>query len=310
MSYDQADTLRKMMLRAPSPSRLGGSPTGLSGPRVLTVSSGKGGVGKSCLVANLGATLARSGQRVLLVDGDAGLANLDILMGLPSDAGRATLEQVLEGSARLQDAIVGVEPNLWLIPSRSGWMDYRTPDSARGAAARARLATLLDDNPWEMDLVLIDVGAGIGEDVLSMHHPSFETVVIVTPEPTSFADGYALIKMIRRERGICRVRVLVNQVTDGREGQRIFQKLKDVASQFSDVQLEYLGHWERDEKVPRSVMKRKILLDLDEAASSLPSLDLIAKRVVTVAAEKSGHVSLRREAAGFWNILLAGEGKL
>jgi flagellar biosynthesis protein FlhG len=300
---DQASTLRNMMGRRAGPARPSG--TGHRAPRVLTVSSGKGGVGKSCLVANLGAKLARAGQRVLLVDGDTGLANLDILMGLPTDGGRATLEQVLEGSARIQDAILGVEPNLWLVPSRSGLMDYRdgTP------ATRARLAKVLEECPWEMDLVLLDAGSGVGEDVLSLHHPSFETVVVVTPEPTSFADGYGLIKMVRRERAVTRVRIVVNQVTDGREGQRVFQKLKDVAGKFSDVQLDYLGHWERDEKVSGSVMKRKILLDWDEAARSLPSLDLIAKRVIS---ETAG---LRREGAGFWSILLAGaefkaEGKI
>jgi MinD-like ATPase involved in chromosome partitioning or flagellar assembly len=123
-------------------------------------------------------------------------------------------------------------------------------------------------------------------------------------------DGEPLFSGVRADvRAVGRVRVVVNQVTDGREGLRVFQKLKEVAGRFSDVQLEYLGHWERDEKVPRSVMKRKILLDWDEAARSLPSLDLIAKRLGAALADAGGAPGPRRvsrESRGFWSILLAG----
>jgi flagellar biosynthesis protein FlhG len=240
--------------------------------RVMTVASGKGGVGKSCVSANLGAALARSGLRVLLVDGDFGLANLDILLGVQP---AATLEQVLKGEARIQDAIVGVEPNLWLLPAGSGLLDYRdAPTEVKG-----RLMSLFERFPWEMDLVLLDAGAGIQENVLSLHNPVFESTVVLTPEPTSLTDAYGLVKLLRREIGVTRVSVIVNQVTDAREGRQVFQNLKEVAARFIDVEFDFLGHIQKDEKITQAVMKRKILLDLDPGAPSAQCLELIAKRV-------------------------------
>jgi flagellar biosynthesis protein FlhG len=280
---DQADTLRRIMQeRQKSNSSRDASAYGgrqkdqARVPRVFTVASGKGGVGKSCIVANLGTLLARQGFKVLLVDCDFGLANLDIILNVQA---AATLEQVLQGSATLQEAVVGVEPNLWLIPSVSGvvdgLMDFRGADSS----TRDRLAGIFEQFPWEMDFILMDVGAGIHANVLSLHHSSFESTIVITPEPTSLTDAYGLIKLLKRQVGIRRAGIIVNQVTDGREANRVFQKLNDVANRFMDVQLEYIGHWEKDEKITQAVLKRKTLIDLDEGALSVPSLQLLAKRI-------------------------------
>jgi flagellar biosynthesis protein FlhG len=276
---DQADTLRRLMQQKTNSPRSGRN-DGKRGPRVMTIASGKGGVGKSCLVANLGTMLARQGFKVLLVDCDFGLANLDILLNVQP---AATLEQVLQNEATLQEAVVGVEPNLWLIPSVSGVVDglLNSNNGFRGAdsTTRDRLANLFSEFPWEMDFILLDVGAGIHQNVLSLHHPSFETTIVITPEPTSLTDAYGLIKVLKMQVGIRRAGVIVNQVADGREGSRVFQKLNDVANRFMDVQLEYIGHWQKDEKVTQSVLKRKILIDLDEGALSVPSLQLLTKRI-------------------------------
>lgn len=266
---DQAETLRRMMQSRQTEGGVEFRTASL--PHVITISSGKGGVGKSCFAATMGTMLARSGHRVLLVDADFGLANLDILLNVQPVT---TLDQVLSGSATLQEAIVGVEPNLWLIPSSSGLIEIKQSDRQ----TRERLLSLFEQFPWEMDFIILDSGAGIQENVLSMHSPEFNTVVMLTPEPTSFTDAYGLIKTLRRKAGIKRVGVVVNQVTDGREGSQIYQRLREVSVKFLDVQLDYLGHWQRDEKVLQSVLKRKILLDLDEGAGSIPSLRLLAKR--------------------------------
>lgn len=269
---DQADTLRRLMQQQRKVEP--GTPVRAGSPQVITVASGKGGVGKSCFSASLGTLLARRGKRVLLVDGDQGLANLDILLNVQPTA---TLDQVLEGKASIQEAIVGVEPNLWLIPSASGLVDFRQADRE----TRSALVSLFEDCPWEMDFIILDAGAGIQNNVLSLHSPAFESIVMLTPEPTALTDAYGLIKLLRRQVGIKRCSVIVNQVTDGREGTQTFQRLQEVAAKFIDVQLEYLGHWQRDEKIKQAIIQRKTLLDLDSGASSLPSLELLAKRFTT-----------------------------
>lgn len=269
---DQADTLRKMMReRAGGPSD---TETASRAPcRIVTVASGKGGVGKSCLVANLGALIARSGLRVLLVDADFGLANLDILMNVQP---RAHLEEILAGSASIQEAVIGIEPNLWLLPAASGIVSARK----LSYTDRMRVASVLAACPWEMDLILVDAGSGIQENVLSLHGPIQDSLVVLTPEPTSLTDAYGLIKLVRRERGVSRLGVIVNQVTEAQEAIRTFKKLNDVADRFIDVELEYLGHCTRDENFPHSVMNRKILLDWNREASAVPCLELLAKRLI------------------------------
>lgn len=277
---DQADTLRRLMRER---GHSGGTPEGIAGElessrahvspsKVITFASGKGGVGKTCLAANLSAQLARQGSRVLLVDGDSGLANLDIVLGVSAGA---TFEQVLDGTASLQEAILGIEPNLWLLPAAAGMSDLREADEG----TRRRMLDFLERCPWEMDAILVDAGAGIQNNVLSLHSPLHESVVVVTPEPTSITDAYGLIKMLRRHRGVTQVSVIVNQVTGAEQARSTFKKLKDVADRFMDVGMEYLGHCPRDEKFSESVIRRKILLDLDEGAVSVPSLGLLAKRL-------------------------------
>lgn len=271
---DQAETLRKMMRTRGSSaegdySYLGPESTRSQSVPVLTMASGKGGVGKSCLTANLATLLARSGLRVMLVDGDFGLANLDILLGVQAGA---TLEQVLAGDARLQDAVIGVEPNLWLVPASSGILEMKNASSA----TRERLAELFEQCPWEMDLILVDVGAGIQPNVLSLHSPAFRSLIMLTPEPTALMDAYGLIKLLNRHSGVGEFHIVVNQVTDEREARQIFQKFKDVADRFIDVRMEYLGHWIRDEKVKQAVMNRKILIDYEREAASITSLRSLA----------------------------------
>ncbi len=294
---DQADTLRRMMqdrlssssrgqIREPVPAQT--VPGGMRGPVVITVASGKGGVGKSCLVANIGTALARAGIRTLLVDGDFGLANLDIILGLNPGAGApgqsgasgghwvATMEDIVDGRARISEAVLGVEPNLWIVPAASGVMEVRFAEEQ----LRERAISLFESCPWEMDVVLVDVGAGIHSRVLSLHSPAFRSVVVVTPEPTSITDAYGLIKLLRRQRLVTRPQIIVNQVTGEAEAEQVFHRLDEVAHRYIDgIELEYLGCVPRDEKISRSVRQRKILLDLDLESPAVPSFERLARRL-------------------------------
>jgi flagellar biosynthesis protein FlhG len=276
----------------------------LSRTRVFTVASGKGGVGKSCFVANLGASIARQGQRVLLIDADVGLANLDILLNTEVTA---TLEQVLQGEANARDALVGIEPNLWLMPARSGL----TQTTQWSISERLELADLLESLPWEIDVVLIDCGAGISDSVLRLHQPEFESLVVLTPDPTAIADAYGLIKMLQRERSVSEFKLAVNQVTDAQQAQNVFKKIKEIADRFIDTDLSYLGHIPRDEKMIQAVLRRKILLDLDSEAPAARCLDWIAKRLVGQISEEldnEANQGLVRQMPGksaqFWQTLL------
>ncbi len=255
MHNDQANTLRMLMQEKSRAQRQ-------HQPQVISVSSGKGGVGKTCFVAHLGTRLARMGYRVMLIDGDFGLANLDIILNAQTEI---TVEQILSGKATVQSAILGIEPGLWLLPAGTGISELRATERAED---RAKFLSLLQSIPWEMDFVIIDGGAGIHDQVLSLQHPDFISTVVMTPEPTSFTDAYGMIKILNRDVGIENVAIVVNQVADEAQALRCFQKLNQVVSNFLGFELNYFGHWKKDPRVIQSVMNRKILLDLDERSES------------------------------------------
>ncbi|MCM2277221.1 MAG: hypothetical protein NDJ89_04040 [Oligoflexia bacterium] len=261
---DQAATLRKLMR-----DRAGLAEEARAAPRaarVMTVSSGRSGVGRSSLVANVGALLARAGARVLLVDGDVERAGLD---GHFEARHRATIGAVLEGRAGLDEALVALEPNLWLLPASSGVLE---------AKGDARVSALFEACPWEMDLVLVDSGAGTRESVLRFHGPFHDSVVVVTPEPAAIAEAYGLLKLLRGHSGVRRAEVIVNRVTHEPEARLVFEKLKEVVDRFLGLELEYAGHCGYDENFTRAVMNRKILLDLNPGAPALPALELVSRR--------------------------------
>ncbi|MCM2324726.1 MAG: P-loop NTPase [Oligoflexia bacterium] len=314
-SKDQAATLRRLMRQraqteaatvSAEPGDTVAEPEPLPPARVMVVASGKGGVGKSTLTATLATLLARSGARVLAVDGDFGLANLDILFGVHSVG--ATIEEVLGGRATLHDALVGIEPNLWLLPASSGLLQAVTP-------APARLRGLFDSCPWAMDLILIDAGAGVQDNVLKLHGPLYDSLVVLTPEPTSLTDAYGLVKLLNRHSGVTRVEIVVNQVTHAPQAQATYKKFKDVVDRFLDVELDLVGYCEHDENFTRAVMNRKILLDLNPEAPALPALELLSRRIrsrlpLVGDRDDSGVASPEREAAmpgntaRFWRALL------
>ena len=203
--------------------------------KTISVTSGKGGVGKSSLVANWALWMARRGERVLLLDGDLGMANLDIICGVRSSN---SLSHVLRGEKSLQEILVEVMENVYLIPGGSGMYSIYNLDLFQ----KRRLMEQVEELGEAFDVMLIDTAPGISENVLYLNAAAQEIVVVVTPEPSSLTDAYALIKVLHQEKKESRFSIVCNRVKDETEGKRIYELLVDTASRFLCVNINYLGY--------------------------------------------------------------------
>jgi flagellar biosynthesis protein FlhG len=219
------------------------------GPVTLCITSGKGGVGKTSVTVNLAYALARSGQRVLIVDGDLGLANVDVLLRL--SVGK-TLRDILDTNSDPLEAVVYVEPNLGILPANSGVPEMVT----LGPDEQAQLGDVLDAISEHFDFVLVDTAAGIGPSVLWFNNFAQYSIVVVTPDPTSMTDAYALIKIMARDYDRDRFYLLMNSVGNALEGRQIYDNLQKVAQKFLNIHLQYLGIVPEDKAVIRGVREQ------------------------------------------------------
>ena len=177
---------------------------------VITVTSGKGGVGKTNVVANLAVALSRAGKEVLVLDADLGLGNIDVLLGLVP---RYTLEHVLAGSHHLSDIVIPGPAGIQVLPASSGLPQLTSLSDAQ----QLLLQSELEEVAKTVDVLLIDTGAGISPNVTYFASAAQETVVVISPEPTSLTDAYALIKVLCRQHRERRFKVLVNMVKSQRD---------------------------------------------------------------------------------------------
>jgi flagellar biosynthesis protein FlhG len=222
------------------------------GMRTIAITSGKGGVGKSSLAVNLGLALAGQGHRVAIMDGDLGLANVDILLGINP---AYDLRHVVSGEKELAEIMVTGPGGLRVIPASSGVASM----ADLGEADRARLLERLRAAGDVADLLLIDTGAGISRTVLSLVLAADEVLVVTVPEPTAITDAYALIKVVCRERPGLPVRVLLNMVEGAREAQEVYGNLHRIIQRFLKCEAGFAGFVPRDPCVPRAVREQKPL---------------------------------------------------
>jgi flagellar biosynthesis protein FlhG len=223
--------------------------------RVMAVGSGKGGVGKSNVVINLALAFDRLGLRVLIMDADLGLANIDVLLGLTP---KYNMSHVLSGQKRLDEVLVDGPGRVKIMPASSGVQELTklTDDQ------KLLFLELLDGLETDIDVLLIDTGAGISDTVLYFNLAAHERIIIVTPEPTSLTDAYALIKVLYSKHGERHFRILVNSAADESRGKSVFAKLSKVADHFLDgLSLDYLGTIPHDTSVTRSVLQQRPLLE-------------------------------------------------
>ena len=223
------------------------APQEAEGPRALTwaVTSGKGGVGKSTLSLNLGIALAAEGKRVLLIDADLGLANIDILLGISPEN---NLQDLLSGQASAFDVIVEGPEGLSILPSASGIGEseaWREEDGRRLGEELARLERAFD-------LILIDTGAGISNKVTDFVLSADRAIIVATPEPTSIADAYAMIKVATGEREDLPVGLVINRARSPREAHELHEKFEEIVGRFLDIPIDRIGHVVEDQEVEQA----------------------------------------------------------
>lgn len=233
------------------PVRLAESPP----VQVISVTSGKGGVGKTNVVANLALALARERKRVMVLDADLGLGNLDVLLGLVP---QWTIEHVLSGAKRLSDILLDGPGGIKILPASSGLPQLT-------ALTETQLLLLQDEIEaltQSYDILLIDTAAGISSNVTFFAGAAHEIVVVVSPEPTSLTDAYALMKVLSRQHRERRFRVLVNMAKNEREASHVFRKLDVAADRFLHISLDSIGFIPLDDYVPFAVMEQRAVTDL------------------------------------------------
>ncbi|TMA80414.1 MAG: MinD/ParA family protein [Deltaproteobacteria bacterium] len=243
------------------------------GGRTIAVASGKGGVGKTNIVANLAIALRRRGQRVIVVDADLGLANLDTLLGVNP---RATLRHVLHGECPLRDVLVEGPAGIQIVPAASGFEELTQLTNAQ----RLLLLEQVDSLDGAFDVLLLDTGAGISSNVLFFAAAAHETMVVVTPEPTALTDAYALVKVLSTRYAEQRFAVVVNMARGEFEARRTFTHLSRVAERFLHVSLRWAGWVPFDAEVPEAVRRQRAVVELAPHAPVSRAFERLAQCVV------------------------------
>ena len=241
--------------------------------RRIAVTSGKGGVGKSSFSLNFAVLASMLGRKVLLIDADTNLANIDILLGLSPEY---NLSHVITGYKTPREILIEGPERITILPAASGDLEQVFKD---GLAAEA-IITDLNTMEEEYEIVVIDTGAGIARNVLDFIVHADSVVVLTTPEPTAITAAYAVIKVLSAESVDPDIRVLVNMVKDRREAVDVYDKLSAVVNHFLKMEVKYLGFIPRDQNVENSVHKQcPLALEYPKTPASI-QLKLIARRLV------------------------------
>jgi flagellar biosynthesis protein FlhG len=223
--------------------------------QVIAVTGGKGGTGKSSVAVNLAISLAQSGRRTLLLDGDLGLANVDVLLGL---APRCTLEHVLRGERRLEEVVVESAAGVRVVPGASGVARLATLSSTEQAGLIQAFGAL----PGPLDVLVIDTAAGISETVLRFCQSAQQVLVVLRDEPASLTDTYALIKVLSRSHGVRAFRVLANMTRAAGQGEALFRRLQRVTDRYLTVSLDYVGEVPEDGALQKAIQAQRAVVDL------------------------------------------------
>ncbi len=251
--------------------------------RVIAVTSGKGGVGKTTVAINTALALAEKGKRVMLMDADLGLANVDVMLGLRH---KLNLSHVLNGECDLEDIILTGPRGIKIIPASSGVRQMADLSEREQAGLIHAFSSLTK----QADVLIIDTAAGINASTVKFCTAAQEILLVVCNEPASITDAYATIKVLNQDYGISRFRILANMAQSAMEGAHIFQKLVDVTEQFLNVSLDLVGTIPYDLNSRKVVQQRKAIFDV------LPGSG--ASRAYKKLADRTEKWSLPRQANG------------
>lgn len=257
----------------------------MSTVKVISIASGKGGVGKTNVAVNLAYQQARAGRKVLLLDADLGLANVDILLNLKP---RKNLSDVLEGKCALKDILITAPGGFTVIPAASG----KKSMAEMAHAQHAGIVMALSELEGDFDLMIVDNAAGISDSVVTFSRASHHVAVVCSDEPTSMADAYALIKVLNREAGITHFQVLRNRVSSDAEAQNGFNRLAETASRFLNVHLTYAGYIPDDPCVTKAVTKQQCVSEAFPASPASKAFREFSQRTDTwpTPTHAAGHV--------------------
>ncbi len=239
--------------------------------RVIAITSGKGGVGKTNVSVNLGLSMAAQGKDVMLLDADLGLANVDVMLGLHTNY---DLSHVLKGERTLEEVICMGPQGLRIVPASSGLQNM----AELSTAEHVGVINAFSELSVSPDVLLIDTAAGISDNVVTFSRAAQEVIVVVCDEPASITDAYALIKLLNREYNIHRFRVLSNRVQNVQDGRALYNKILRVTDRYLDVALDFMGVVPEDEYLRKAVQKQRAVVDAFPRSKSALAFKKLASK--------------------------------
>ncbi len=262
-------------------------------PSVLCFSSGKGGVGKTSIVTNLALAVSQLGKNVLILDADLGLANVDVMLGITP---KYSIKHVFSGQKSLSDVIMTGPGGIKLLPASSGIQELCSLDESEKLFLLNEFDSL--DDP--VDIMLIDNAAGISDTVMYFNMAAQSRVIILTPEPTSITDAYALIKVLSQKYRVEEFFIIVNWVSSKQEAKKIFKQLTLVADKFLGfLSFHFLGFISKDMSIPKSVRQQRPALELFPESRASQEIRQLAQNILRIKANNNdGNIKF------FWRNLL------
>ncbi len=288
---DQAETLREMMR-----TREGSGEQKKT--RIITVASGKGGVGKTNISTNLALAYAQLGKKVILMDADLGLANVNVVLGIIP---KYNLYHLIRRQKTMKEIIMNTSYGIQIVAGASGFAKIANLSDDERRAFIDELATLSD-----ADIIIIDTSAGVSNNVLSFVAAADDAIIVTTPEPTAITDAYGIIKIIATEIDNLNLslKLIVNRVKSVTEGKKVAERVINIASQFPNLKVDYLGYVYEDASVQQAILKQKPFVALDPRGKASICVRHLASRLEKVEFKEGSGIG------GFLRKLFGGEVQL